>query len=420
MNVPEKFLHIVWNSLLFSLNELQTVDNKEVRIVRKGNANFGSGPDFLMAELIINGTRWFGDIEIETDASHWYDHKHHTDERFETVILLVCWEYDGKPILNRKNTPIPVCVLKPFVSPDLTEKVTVIHQTELPCKGFVKLLPLFLQKKILTDMVFERLELKIHQAKQNDMEQISWQLLWRAFGVPYHHEFFVEISTGLNPATFFTHIADKTTLEALCFGVAGMLEQGFEDEYPNALREQWLYFQKFYGLQSIPMKNYNFKTRVQSYPNLLIAQLVGWLHRWGSQLLSAEENYFSDMGEISDYWKTHHFFDQPTKAPTQIGKDKILKIRLNWQYPVLWYRARYFNKDEYFQKILSELEDLPKESHSLIKKMEKLGWVVENGLESQGITHLYKEYCLTKRCLECQVMQFVLTQKHAKIIFCDE
>lgn len=416
MNVPEKFLHIVWDSLLFSLEGLQTTDNKAIRVIRKGNTNFGSGPDFLMAEMVIDGTRWFGDIEIETNASHWYAHKHHEDERFETVILVVCWEYNGKPILNRNHIPIPVCVLKPFVSQDLIEKVTVIHQMELPCKSFIKQLPLFLQQKILTNMVFERLEQKTLQVKHDDMEQMSWQLLWRAFGVPYHHEFFIAISKALNPSIFFKHIEDKTALESLCFGVAGMLEQGFENEYPNVLREQWLFLQKLYGLQSIPMKNYNFKTRVHSYPNLLIAQLVGWLHRWGNQLLSAEENYFSDMGTVSDYWKTHHFFDQPTKAYTQIGKEKILKIRLNWQYPIQWYLALYFDKTEYYQKILSSLEVLPKESHSLIKKMEKLGWGIDNGLNSQGVTHLYKEYCLKKRCLECQVMQFALTQKHTKVI----
>ena len=77
--MTEKFLHFIWNMGLFQKNNLKAVSGEEIEIVKLGVPNTDAGPDFMNAQVRINGTLWAGNIEIHKLASDWHKHHHHLD-----------------------------------------------------------------------------------------------------------------------------------------------------------------------------------------------------------------------------------------------------------------------------------------------------------------------------------------------------
>ena len=89
--------------------------------MKAGIWNSDEGPDFVRAEIIIDGQLLVGDIEIHVDSSDWYAHEHHLNPSYNRVVLHVVYRnddinlrtrlQDGQRIptlelLNRLNTPI--------------------------------------------------------------------------------------------------------------------------------------------------------------------------------------------------------------------------------------------------------------------------------------------------------------------------
>ncbi len=416
MKMPEKFLHLVWNHLLFEFSNLQTTQNEVIKIIKKGKYNFGQGPDFQEAVIEIQQIQWNGSIEIETHSQNWYAHQHHKNPEFNNVILLVCYEHvQNQKIINANGWEIPILVLKPFIFQEVIYKLEILEQQEIPCKPFISQFPTALQKNLLIQKAMERLENKVSTYKSLDLEMISWKLLWKAFGDPYHSELFLEISEKLNPQYFFecTEILEK---EAISFGIAGFLNGNYEDSYFQKLKELWNYLKVKYTLKEINPQFINFKTRFHSYPHILLAQLIAWLHEHGNLLLLPQKIYFENFGKVSEYWQNHTFFDKTSKVKIGIGKQKSLKLLVNWYFPFHWHYAKYYQKEN-TENFLEEFSETEKENLELIKKMENWGWKIENALESQGAIELYKKFCLERRCLECSLGQWYLNHEK-KIVLC--
>ncbi len=80
---PESELESLWADGL-----LGAADGS-VRVLDSGEWNRGDGPDFLRAELEINGRRLRGDIEIARSADEWEVAGHATDPAYDDVALHV-------------------------------------------------------------------------------------------------------------------------------------------------------------------------------------------------------------------------------------------------------------------------------------------------------------------------------------------
>jgi len=74
--MKEEFLYYVWQYQLFSSLNLKTSDGKKIQLKKTGLLNKHAGPDFLNAQLYIDGQLWVGNIEMHVKASDWYLHKH--------------------------------------------------------------------------------------------------------------------------------------------------------------------------------------------------------------------------------------------------------------------------------------------------------------------------------------------------------
>ena len=87
--LPETALHRIWERHDLLTPPLRTSDGRAVRIMHAGVPNPDSGPDFLGAVIRIGATTFRGDVEIHTTPAGWHLHHHHTDPRYNRVILHV-------------------------------------------------------------------------------------------------------------------------------------------------------------------------------------------------------------------------------------------------------------------------------------------------------------------------------------------
>lgn len=113
--MDEAAFQYAWKHLHFEFNNLITQRGKKIELINPGKWNSGPGPDFLEAEIRINGTRVLGAVELHLKPQDWFNHKHHLDEKYNSVILHVI---PNQPIssdfvtLNSTNEAIELLHLK--------------------------------------------------------------------------------------------------------------------------------------------------------------------------------------------------------------------------------------------------------------------------------------------------------------------
>lgn len=160
--MKEEFLYYVWQYQLFSSLNLKTSDGKKIQLKKTGLLNKHAGPDFLNAQLYIDGQLWVGNIEMHVKASDWYLHKHETDPNYDAVILHVVWENDAI-IYTKNNEPLITVVLKDFIDGSILNNYNSLlfaDKTWIPCENQIQTVDVFLIKNWQERLYFERLEQK--------------------------------------------------------------------------------------------------------------------------------------------------------------------------------------------------------------------------------------------------------------------
>ncbi len=132
--LPEEMeLQACWAAGLLG-NAGETVHHGAVRILDVGLWNRSAGPDFLRAEIEINGERRRGDIEIDPHPQDWEHHGHGANPAFNQVILHVVLEQPpaGWFTRNALHEEVPVLYLPPEIwQPALGQDITH-HHAEVP------------------------------------------------------------------------------------------------------------------------------------------------------------------------------------------------------------------------------------------------------------------------------------------------
>ncbi len=101
-----------WHGLPLPLT-LPLSNGNICRLLHTGRPGGPQGPDIRDAVLAFEpGQQMSGDVEFHIRCSDWYVHQHHTDPRYNNVILHVVLIYDSpRPILRQDGQAVPVCSL---------------------------------------------------------------------------------------------------------------------------------------------------------------------------------------------------------------------------------------------------------------------------------------------------------------------
>ena len=188
--MKEELLHFIWQYRRFSYSPLTLVNNSEIQILKVGQINSNSGPDFLNSKINLNGPILVGSTEIHLKSSDWNKHKHQLDKSYNGVVLHVVWENDIA-IFNQLGEEIPTLVLADYVEPGIIEKIEALMSSQkwIPCQKLFPSVDPFILAQFLECIFIERLELKSEKVAQllndnrNSWDDVFYQLLCESFGL---------------------------------------------------------------------------------------------------------------------------------------------------------------------------------------------------------------------------------------------
>lgn len=422
--MKEDLLQFIWRYKNFSPVGLTTTDGRPVKIVKTGELNTNSGPDFLNAQAIIGDTHWAGNIELHIRSADWNVHGHSADKAYNNVILHVVYEHNA--ITEPSN--IPVLELKNYIGEQTLQYYEQLQSAgkEIPCNSLISGVEEFVRATWLERIAVERLENKseyIHQLllrNRNDWQETTYQLVARNFGFKVNSDAFEALAQSLPLRMLSKQKYNLLQIEALLFGQAGMLEDEFSDEYPRMLQKEYQFLKAKYSLTPIPAERWKLlRLRPGNFPTYRIAQFAQLIYK--SELLfskfleiedtAAARKYF-DL-EASTYWHTHYLFDRPSKRNSnhRLGVPMVDNIIINSISPLLFCYGHMHSKQQYKDKALFLLENIKAEHNSITRSWQALGMQNTNAMHSQSLIQLKNTYCDKKRCLSCGIGSAILKPK---------
>ncbi len=428
--MKEDFLHYIWKNGFFEQDNLLTTSHERIKIISKGVYNHNSGPDFLEAKIMIEEIVWVGNIEIHKHSSDWYAHGHEKDPAYDNVILHVVFE-DDMPVYNSNNVQIPTLILSKYVSKKLLKSYNKLikNKSILRCQNVLKQVDPYVLEHFKYKLFLERLEQKYEIIKgllnqtQNNWRQVMFETLLKYFGGIVNKDAFEMLAKFLPYNVFIQYKDNPFQLEALLFGVSGLLTEPKTDAYYQSLQKEFAYLKEKHQLEVLPGKMIKFhRLRPLNFPTIRLAQFASLFHKNNHlfnklmKISKPEEAYNFFEVSAGDYWKNHYNFDKVTKEKEKkLGKNFIDIILINVIVPIKFAYQKYqgiYNEDE----IIKLVELIKPEKNRVITTFDKINFKVKNALDSQAILQLNANYCDNNRCLQCdiahQILKNSIKEKH--------
>ena len=420
--MKENFLHYIWQNGFFNQQNLKSNQGNSLSIKRTGLLNTDAGPDFTNAQIMIDDILWAGHVEIHKRSSDWYVHGHEKDPAYDNVILHVVYE-DNMPVYNSSNTQIPTLELSKYIDKKIlkTYNKLIKNKALLPCQNDLgkvdKLLLINFKYRLFTERLEDKYLIikKLLIETQNDWHQIFYETLLKYIGGSVNKEAF-ELMGRLLPYRIFIKYKDNLLkLEALLFGVAGLLNDEKTDAYYRLLQNEYRFLKNKHSLNELPSGAVKFhRLRPSNFPTIRLAQFARMYYQTDhlyEKLLSItdkEQAYDVLSASASGYWDTHYNFDKQTKHKKKItGKDFMNLMLINVIIPLKFAYQKHvgiYNS----QELIDLIESIPPEKNKIVSIFNKINLPARNALDSQAILQLNKEYCLQTKCLSCDVGHFIL------------
>jgi hypothetical protein len=423
--MQEDFLHYIWKHKKFHITNLKTTKNQEVVLVSVGQHNLNAGPDFFNAQLKIDNQLWAGNVEIHVKSSDWFLHNHEQDKAYDNVILHVVWEHDTE-IHRKDNSIIPTLELKPFVTKEaLYNYEQLFSKTKkwINCENDVQQVDSFTTQNWLERLYFERLERKTTDINKlladskNNWEAVLFKLLAKNFGLKVNGDSFLSIANSIDFSIIRKLQTNQTSLEALFFGQASLLETDNQEVYFQELLKEYQFLKQKFNVsnQSVAPIQF-FRLRPSNFPTIRLSQLAN--------LYSKQQNLFSKIIEIKNiediysvfsietaaFWKSHYTFDKTSKkSKKRLTKAFVDLLLINTIIPLKFAYAKYLGK-QIDDDIVNLMQQITSEKNNIIEKFNSLKITSPSALQTQGLLQLKNEYCAKNKCLQCAVGNSLLNK----------
>lgn len=422
--MKEDFLQYIWANSLYKEREFTTHTGKKVRVLHPGEVNRDAGPDFFNARVRMDGLVLAGNVEIHLRSSDWYRHGHHSDAAYDNVILSVVKTDDAR-VYNSAGREVE-CVVPEFAD-DLYREYVFMRDSRLR-PGCARRLGGMAKEwfyLVLPSLAVERLERKVEDIRSllrltgNDWEECFYRLLCKYWAGNVNSEAFYRLALALPYKVLLKYAGRLPVVEALLFGVSGLLEGAEEDEYGRMLKKEYAYYRVKHRLVEMPAQSWRFlRIRPGSFPTVRLALLAAFICRFRAVMphLTGTESVkealaFFDI-EASPYWDTHYLFGKESAASKKrMGKKLRQVLLINALVPFLFIYGREQGNERLAEKALKWLEQTEPEDNRIIQVWEKCGFVFDSALQTQALIQLKKEYCDKRLCLECRVGREVLKSR---------
>lgn len=418
--MKEEFLHFVWKYRLYDSDRLVDTEGNTIVVFSPGEYNRDSGPDFFNARVRIGETMWIGNAEVHLNSSDWYRHGHHTDHAYNNVVLHIVANADRQAVtasglvVPEVMLSIPETVYRKYLE-------YVNNPLLIACQNDLHRVDRYLMTHWLSCLAIERLQAKTETIEKSltatgkDWEESLYRLVARYFGARVNTDNFEMLARDLPLKLLRKHSDNRLQVEALLYGMAGMLSgelfrEAVNDEYFRNLAQEFRVLRSKYSL--VPMHGWLWKfhrLRPAGFPTIRLSQLAGLVCRQRplfSEILEAttaeELNVLLD-NPASDYWRDHYTFGKGSaKRSGHAGGAVIDVLIINVIVPMLFVYGRNRDHRLYCDRAVSLLEQLKPEDNRITSEWKRLGVDAANASDSQALNQLLNEYCRKKRCLECR------------------
>lgn len=452
-NINEDFVQNIWNDQRFFDIDLRATDGRSISILKAGIWNSDEGPDFVRAEVIIDGQLQVGDIEIHINSSDWYAHKHHLNPRYNRVVLHVVYFnddinlrtrlQDGQRIptlelLNRLNTPIG----------DLFDETEASKTTTVDfCRVAGKSLRIGPVKSIFADLGQERLMEKVDAMKhlriRMDFEQLLYEGIMEALGYAKNREPFRELARRVPFSALNGKIDEE--IQAILFGTAGLLPSQSqrstdvdksERTFTKRLESIWNASEQARMTTPMVAEQWKFaRIRPSNFPTRRIAaisQLIGTCQEslmmiYLPIILQSAEADQKSLRKIrrqlvekltpapSGYWTDHCDFGKRISqiGATLIGKDRALDIVVNILMPIAIVWADESQSTTLRKAVERLYGSCPKLQDNHITKQiqsqiftdsQPFNVISPNAKIQQGTMYLHNNFCTSRLCDLCPII----------------
>lgn len=417
--MTERLLQYIWQFQYFNKANLCTIGEEVLQVIHPGTYNTNQGPDFTDAKIKIDDTVWAGSIELHVLSSHWKNHKHSSDKNYNNVILHVVWQHDVDLKL-----PFATLVLQDKVPKILLEKYeSLVSSSFIPCEKSIaainRLTFTAWKERLLVERLQQKAAVVFEYLKQNNnhWEETFWWMLAKNFGIKVNSSAFEKIAQSIPINVLAKHKTQIHQLEGLLFGQAGLLNEDFEEDYPQLLKREYNLYKAKYNLQKPEAPLYFLRMRPANFPTVRLAQLAMLVHE--SLHLFSKIKESKSVTEIkkllnvtaNDYWHYHYMFDEPTSFKKKnLGQQMTNNIIINTVAVMLFAYGKYHNDNQHRDKALQWLDAVNAEKNSITNGFKQTGITIKSAFDSQALLQLKNNYCSNKKCLDCAVGNNLLKQ----------
>ena len=408
---PEALLHDLWAHGLLAARPLRTTAGESVQILHTGEANPEAGPDFLDACLLIDGTRWYGAVELHVRSAEWTAHGHHRDPRYNSVILHVVLEADATTGRLRRadGTPLPELVLAPYLSRPLRELLYAFYRRPrlpLPCASQWNAVPEAVRTSWLEALGWQRFRERAHNIRQRWQEvppdQVLYELLLTALGYVPNAEPMRMLAERL-PLAVLRTLPTAEDVEAALLGAAGLLEDLHPDRLLTSERGEMLRA-RFARLQPelnvAPMPTLLWQRgglRPANRPERRLLQAAAWLAPGGWLRQDPIARLEAALQQPQPLTALRRLL-RPSGTRVAPGRQRLDLLLLNAIVPFLLARNASLAP-----RLISLLQALPPERDRITRRFARPGYLPPDAFFSQALHQLYRKYCQQLRCLQCAI-----------------
>ena len=450
--MDEAFVQKLWNEQRFFDTNMEAIDRRTIRVLKPGIWNHNEGPDFMHAEIEIDGKLQIGDVEIHVRSSEWYAHKHHLNSRYNRVILHAVFFNDDFNLRTRlqNGKRISTLELLKWIAVDTGDLYDDTENTTIEegiCRVTGKQLNMEVLKGVFESLGRERFLEKSESMRllrtRLDFEQLLYEGIMEALGYARNSKAMRELAQHVP----FTDFNQKSELEiqAILFGVAGLLPSQREKPLPIevtnnpsivALEELW----SASAYAELPARmteaRWSFTSRPLNHPTRRIAAMSRLIYQCQGSLMmyflpiyekaastDTQKSLRTIIKELrtlltlepTGYWEMHsNFGTGGARKAGLIGNERGADIIVNKILPIAYVWALEAGSQKLQEVILRLYNIAPKsQGNKVIRKIDEQIFTETQQLRhlnptakiEQGVIRLYKNYCADQLCDLCPILE---------------
>jgi len=266
-------------------------------------------------------------------------------------------------------------------------------------------------------------------------QQLVYEFIFEALGYSANKDLMKTLAQAVN-IDFLSKFKNKPNffelIDAALFNVSGLIPDctSITDEttanYVRSLLEDWNKIKNTYDGKKFNATQWHFaKLRPPNFPTVRLAAGVKYLYKIINNnmidYLIRKIEYLEDQNAIVSelrgnliikswgYWKSHYVFDQSNENIVHyiVGKDRADEIIINIILPIISIYFEIFGKKNLSKKILGVFLNYTQNSdNSIVRQVSatlQLDSSWKRSVLYQGMIGLFRYYCSTDSCLECEI-----------------